>query len=125
MEENRFLKHFLLRKYCFSHFFSIFGQNNYNKITIMNNKRDLKRTINYVCSDLFAECVAESLYNSGEADKENIDTLLTTILVIHTDFIRRISHPEPGMKQKKFFKLLVKDFNKHVSEIIDQIGNIH
>ena len=40
MEENRFLKHFLLRKYCFSHFFSIFGQNNYNKITIMNNKRD-------------------------------------------------------------------------------------
>ena len=60
-----------------------------------------------------------------EADKENIDTLLTTILVIHTDFIRRISHPEPGMKQKKFFKLLVKDFNKHVSEIIDQICNIH
>lgn len=90
----------------------------------MTNKRDLKRTINYVCSDLLAECVAESLYN-GKSDKDNVDALLATILLIHTDFIRRISHPEPGMKQTLYFKLLIKDFNKHVSELIDQIGNIH
>lgn len=29
----------------------------------MANKRDLKRTINYITSELFAECVAASLYN--------------------------------------------------------------
>ncbi|MEN9365110.1 MAG: hypothetical protein RL165_846, partial [Bacteroidota bacterium] len=29
----------------------------------MANKRDLKRTINYITSELFAETVAASLYN--------------------------------------------------------------
>jgi hypothetical protein len=91
---------------------------------IMTNKRDLKRAINYICEDLFAECIAESLYN-GQNDKENVNALLTTILTIHSDYIRRISHPEPGMTQKKYFKSLVKDFHKQVTEIIDQIGNIN
>ena len=33
------------------------------------NKRDLKRSINYICSDLFAECVAASLYG-GSPNKQ-------------------------------------------------------
>jgi hypothetical protein len=89
----------------------------------MTNKRDLKRTINYICSDLFAECVAASLY-SGKPEVENVNALLASILNIHNDFIRRISHPEPGMPQKKYFKHLIEDFNKQVNEIIDQIGNL-
>ena len=36
----------------------------------MANKRKLKRTINYVCGDLFAECVAASLY-SGKQEAES------------------------------------------------------
>ena len=28
----------------------------------MSNKRDLKRTINYICGDLFVEGIAASLY---------------------------------------------------------------
>ena len=29
----------------------------------MSNKRDLKRTINYICGDLFVEGIAASLYS--------------------------------------------------------------
>ena len=47
----------------------------------MNSKRKLKRTINYVCSDLFAEGIATSLY-SDIHDSSNIEVLLTSILVI-------------------------------------------
>ena len=36
---------------------------------MITNKKDLKKTINYVCSELFAECVAVSLY-SGKNDKK-------------------------------------------------------
>lgn len=90
---------------------------------IMTNKRDLKRTINYICGDLFAECVAASLYG-GKTDEKNAEALLTSILRINSDFVKRISHPEPGMPQKEYFKKLVQDFNKQVSEIIDQINNL-
>ena len=62
----------------------------------MSNKRDLKKTINYICSDLFAECVAASLYD-GKPNEDNVNALLSSILMIQNDYVRRISHPEPGM----------------------------
>lgn len=89
----------------------------------MANKRNLKRTINYVCSDLFAECVAAYLY-TGKQNDENMNALLNSILVIHNHYISRISHPEPGIKQKAYYQDLIKKFNEEVSEIIDQIKNI-
>ena len=87
----------------------------------MANKRILKLKINYVCSELFTEGVAASY--SIKADEENVKALLTSILVIHNDYIRRVSHVEPGMPAAKFFKDLITKFNKQVSEIIDQISN--
>ena len=72
----------------------------------MANKRDLKRTIHYVCGDLLAECVAASLYGE-KPEKENIDALLTSILALQNQYIKRVSHPEPGMKQKDYFKDLI------------------
>ena len=87
----------------------------------MSNKRDLKKTINYICSELFAECVAASLYN-GKPNEDNVNALLSCILMIQNDYVRRISHPEPGMKTQAYFKDLIKNFNKQTSEIIDQIA---
>lgn len=89
----------------------------------MANKRILKRTINYVCSDLFAECIASSLY-SGNSEDENTNALLVSILVMHNDFVRRVSHPEPGLKPKTYYKALTNDLNKQIDEIIGQINNI-
>ena len=89
----------------------------------MANKRNLKRTINYICSDLFAESVSASLYGE-KPNQDNIDALLSSILIIHNDFLSRISHPEPGMDKKVYYKAIIEDFNKQASEIIDQIQNI-
>ena len=87
----------------------------------MANKRDLKKTINYICSELFAECVAASLYH-GQPNEDNVNALLSSILMIQNDYVRRISHPEPGMSNKAYFKDLIKNFNKQASEIVDQIA---
>ena len=89
----------------------------------MANKRNLKRTINYICSDLFAEAVAASLYGE-KPNKDNIDALLSSILILHNDFLSRVSHPEPGMDKKVYYKAIIEDFNKQASEIIDQIQNL-
>lgn len=89
----------------------------------MAKKRDLKQTINYICSELFAEAVAASLYGAT-TNTESIEELFSTILVTRNDFVKRISHPEPGMKAKKYYDKLIMDFNDRVSDIIDQIGNL-
>lgn len=89
----------------------------------MANKRDLKRTINYITSELFAETVAASLYN-GKPSQEDVDGILSSIVMVNSDFIKRVSHPEPGMKQGTYYQNLIHDFNKQVSEIIDQISNM-
>lgn len=89
----------------------------------MAKRRNLKRQINYICSDLFAETMAAALYGA-KVDIEAVDDTLATILVLRNDFIKRISHPEPGMEAKLFYKSIIKDFNLQVSDIIDKIGNL-
>lgn len=86
----------------------------------MANKRQLKRNINYVCGELFAECAALSVFN-GKAQQEEIESIISSIIITHNDYICRISHPEPGMTQKTYFKTLREDFSKQVTEIIDLI----
>ena len=89
----------------------------------MSNKRDLKRTISYICGDLFTEGIAASLYGENR-DTENIEAILTSILVMHNNYIRRVSHVQPGMPAKVYFKDLKEKFSKEVNEIIDQINNL-
>lgn len=89
----------------------------------MANKRNLKRNINYVCSELFSEAVAVSMYSS-KTTEEDVNALLASILVIHNDYVRRVSHQEPGLAPKLFYKDLVNSFNKQVSEIVDQVVNL-
>lgn len=94
---------------------------NHKRKRNMSSKRSLKRYINYVCSDLFAEALAAQLYGENK-DRGQSDMVLTAVLRVHNDFIRRISHPEPGMSTKTYFKILKEDFSKHVNELADQIN---
>jgi hypothetical protein len=89
----------------------------------MANKRSLKHGINLICEELFTECVAASLYGN-DAHKDNIEALIFTIIRMQADFSSRISHPEPGMPQKAYFKNLREKFTSQVSEIVDQINNL-
>lgn len=88
------------------------------------NKRDLKKLVNYTCSELFAECVAQSLYNAPTG-KNDADALLKSIVKMHQDFICRISHIEPGMKAKVYFNAFKEKFDQQTEELVDQILNMH
>ena len=89
----------------------------------MANKRSLKSSINSICGELFAECVAVSVYDN--CDKQNAYSLLRSIMRMHTDYIMRVSHPEPGMPAKKYYKKLISDFNNSVNEVVDHMKNLH
>lgn len=95
-----------------------------NGFIIMANKRELKKRINFVCGGLFAECVAAYNYASREDKQENVKALLGSILHMHSDYIMRVSHPEPGMKPKVYYKALTESFNKEVIDVVDRIGNM-
>ena len=89
----------------------------------MANKKSLKRGINIICEEMFTECVAASLYGN-KAQKDNAEALLFSIFRMQSDFIRRVSHPEPGMPAKLYYKDLREKFSSQASEFIDQINNL-
>lgn len=89
----------------------------------MANKRSIKGAINGICEELFAECIAASLYGT-EKHLSNTDALLSSIIKMQSNYIRRVSHPEPGMKAKDYFKDLREKFAAEVSEVADQIDNL-
>ncbi|MBR1485507.1 MAG: hypothetical protein IJ612_07450 [Prevotella sp.] len=87
----------------------------------MANKRSLKRAINAISEELFAECVAASLYGA-EAHKDNANALLHCIVKTQRHYISRVSHPEPGLPAKKYYADLRERYAAQVGEIIDQIN---
>ena len=92
------------------------------KTKIMSNKRNLKRSINVICDELFAECVAASLYG-GANEKADVESLLVSVAAMRDDYISRLSHPEPGIPQKEYFRKLISSFTEQVNEMADHINN--
>ncbi len=88
----------------------------------MANRRTLKKQINYICSELFAECVALSHYQI-KVEQKDLDNVMTRILLMHDEFIRRISHTEPG-STKLYYKKLRADFNTQVDEVVGVISQL-
>ena len=91
----------------------------------MANKRTLKRAVNLVCEELFAEAVAASLYgNEPQKDNSSADAVLSSIIRMQADYTSRISHVEPGMKAADYYKFLRERFTNEVDELVDQINNL-
>ena len=88
----------------------------------MANKRTLKRNINLICEDLFAECIAVFLYGT-KTDEDNQEALLSSIVRLQNDYISRISHPEPGIKASLYYKDLKERFSAEVDDILGQVNN--
>ena len=87
----------------------------------MMNKRSLKKAINAVSDQLFANAVAVSLYGTNR-NAENDEALIQSILNMREDFVSRISHPEPGMKKQEYYKDLREKFISQAQELADQIS---
>ena len=95
---------------------SVYKQQNERRI-IMASRKDLKKTINNIASELFTECMI--LKETVDADKqEAVNTLITKVLHLQNEHICRISHTEPG-NVGGFYKKLYADFDKEVGEILD------
>ena len=86
-------------------------------------RRLLKKQVNYIAGELFAECVVLTQVVPG-IDEKKVDNLMTRILYMQDDFISRISHTQPG-NVKGFYKAFKADFQAQVDAIIDEIGNLH
>ena len=57
----------------------------------MMNKRTLKKSINAICDEIFAEAVALSLYGN-DRNMENDDALIRSVIMLRANYISRISH---------------------------------
>ena len=90
----------------------------------MAKRKDLKSIVSDTCADLVAEVVAVSLYD-GKTNHDNVLNIMSSILKIRTDYVKRISHVEPGMAPKSYFNSITESFVKEVEEIADQISNLH
>lgn len=81
-------------------------------------RRELKKCVNYLCGELFAECIALSHYE--KVDKAAVSNVMESILMMQADIVSRISHVEPG-SSKLFFAKLREDLTNRTNEIIDDI----
>lgn len=88
----------------------------------MASRKVLKKNVNYIAGELFAECLVNSLYVPG-VDKEKADELMGEILKMQDEFISRISHTEPG-NVKGYYKKFRADFNTKVEEILEALGKL-
>lgn len=88
----------------------------------MASRKTLKKNVNYIAGELFAECLVNSLYVPG-TDKQKADALMGEILKMQDEFVSRISHTEPG-NVKGFYKKFRSDFNAKVDEIMDAMGKL-
>ncbi|MBQ5643597.1 MAG: hypothetical protein IIV13_07585 [Bacteroidaceae bacterium] len=81
-------------------------------------RRELKKSINNLCGELFAECIALNRYEN--VDKDRVANVMESILMMQADIVSRISHTQPGA-YKIFFKKLREDLIARTEEIIDDI----
>ena len=86
----------------------------------MAKRKVLKKRINYIVGELFAECL---INGKNCADQAKVNDVLADILNTKNEFISRISHTQPG-NVKGFYKKLIQDFNAKANELIDAISKL-
>lgn len=82
-------------------------------------RREIKKDINSLCGDLFAECVALLQYKK-DANKNDVENVMLTILQMQNDMINRLSHVEPG-STRLFFRKMREDLLARTEDIVEQI----
>ena len=84
-------------------------------------RRELKKSINYLCGELLAECFARVQFDN--APEANARAVMESILMMQADLISRISHVEPG-NTRMFFKKLRKALTDQCDEIVNDINSL-
>ena len=82
-------------------------------------RREIKKDINSLCADLFAECVA-LLHYKNKTDIKDVENVMLTSLKLQDDMVSRLSHVEPG-STKLFFKKMREELLTRTEEIVEHI----
>lgn len=85
----------------------------------MASRKNLKKSVNYICDTLLGRCVVFSTAKDDETVKA-INEIAKRIIVLRIEFIARISHTEPGCV-RKFYKQYYDQFNEAVTSINDDL----
>ena len=92
----------------------------------MAKRRILKKEISYVAGELFSEVLVCKLFIPGvEGDKA--DVLLTRILDMQDEFIRRAGTPDAKDNKtlvKEYYRRLRVDLQTEVDAIANEIGEL-
>lgn len=88
----------------------------------MANRRELKKYVDYVASELFIECLVNKLYVPN-TDKDKADRLMAEILNLQHEFISRISHTEPG-NAKGFYRKFHNDFRERIGQVVESLSHL-
>ena len=83
----------------------------------MANRRRLKKEINNICSDLMLAIVLQDKPQSTE----KLESIVEEILALNVEFVKRISHTEPG-SVRLFYAKLRQEFSEKVRNIYGLLG---
>lgn len=92
----------------------------------MAKRRILKKEIGYVAGELFSEVLVCRLFIPG-VEEEKADVLLTRILDMQDEFIRRAGSPDGKdnkMLVKEYYRKLRVDLQTEVNAIANEIGEL-
>lgn len=92
----------------------------------MASRRTLKKNIGYIAGDLFTEALVCKLFIPG-VDLEKTDVLMTRILDMQDEFIRRANCPdgkENKKRVKEYFSKLLADLQIEITAIAKEIGEL-
>jgi len=85
----------------------------------MAKRRDLKKAINTMCSDLLIELLAAQQSNPN-IPKEDITNIAESILLMQDDFTSRLNHVDK-QQVDRFFDQIEEDLIVSTNEIVDHI----
>lgn len=92
-----------------------------NNISIMANRKTLKKVIAGISNELLTDCVAIGMV--GDADQEKLSALAARVLAMEKEYIARVNHTEPG-SVRLFYKKLREDFTQEANQLAAEIAKL-
>ncbi len=91
----------------------------------MANKRNLKKDINYLTSEILSDCYAH-LYLFPDKNDDKIMEIISKAITSRNDFISRINNPKLEKKTtKKYFNELIEEVITNSNNLIDEIQKLN
>ena len=85
----------------------------------MASRKNLKKVIGYISSELLSQAVYVAL--NSDRDAEVWNELFERIIRMNNDYVARVSHKQPGMPAAAYFNTLCSSFDNEAKAIVAEI----